>query len=224
MTESRGLRRSRPAGELAALLERAASLWAQGGPMSAMASQLGCTRSSLGGVISRHRRQGGTLFPPRSASNPHGGARRGQKPKRVETLVAEPQGSPLTAKSRLEAVMKPEAVDGRPRGRLGAPDGVLELQADASVRAEGGVSLIDLPHDGCRYPVSESGPMLFCGAQSEFGKSWCPTHAAIVRSVLGVSGAGSSRAIIDGPTPGAHPAQPLCGTRLTKLGRRRWTP
>ena len=69
MTESRGLRRSRPEGELAALLERAASLWAQGLPMSAMAARLGCTRSSLGGLISRHRRQGGTLFPPRAASN-----------------------------------------------------------------------------------------------------------------------------------------------------------
>ena len=72
--------------------------------MSSMASQLGCMRSALGGLISRHRRQGGTLFPPRVPGNQHGGARRAKLEAPiivVEDAHRSPPSGLQTAKSGL---------------------------------------------------------------------------------------------------------------------------
>lgn len=38
------------------------------------------------------------------------------------------------------------------------------------------VSMVDLEHDMCRWPIGVDRPYLFCGSATESGKSYCPTH------------------------------------------------
>ena len=40
----------------------------------------------------------------------------------------------------------------------------------------GNVALIDLSSDGCRYPVNEISPFLFCNHRQLEGSSYCPGH------------------------------------------------
>jgi hypothetical protein len=182
-------------------LDAIAALWAQEPslPLSTIASELGATRGAIAGQIARARRKGDPRFGLRPPGNQHTAPRDAESDRkpRPAPVVAEPQGSPPTAKSSPEAVEEPKVVESRPGGSRAAANGVLEpapIKAAAPVRCEGGVSLVDLPRDGCRYPVNESGPIRFCGARCDFGKSWCACHAAIVRSGVGVSGARTFRA------------------------------
>jgi hypothetical protein len=176
----------KPEADRAELLDRAAELWRLGLSQSGIASRLGLTRSALGGAIAHARLNGSDQFPPRAASNQHGhgGASPGSGVRRAKRVASVVQGGSLTAKSAPEAVMAPQIVERRSDGPPDAVNGGLEpepTKAAAPDRREG-VSLIDLPYDGCRYPVNESGPIRFCCARCEFGKSWCSRHAAIVRS------------------------------------------
>jgi hypothetical protein len=108
-------------------------LWRQGLPMSVMASRLGCSRSLLGGLISRHRRQGGTLFPRRAAGAQHGGARPGPRPPQ-EKAIAEPRRGLGTAKLGLKAV----------HGALRRPAVLAALRARRLSR----------PRTACRWSIS----------------------------------------------------------------------
>ncbi len=40
----------------------------------------------------------------------------------------------------------------------------------------GNVSLVDLAIDGCRYPVNDISPFLFCNHRQIEGSSYCPGH------------------------------------------------
>jgi hypothetical protein len=147
-------------------LDAIAALWALEPqlPLSAIASELGATRGAIAGRIQRARRAGDLRFGPRPPGNQHGSNAASDRQPRLRPSKPKRVVEPAPVVEPLLGLVK------------------IAGQADAPVLRETGVSLIELAANGCRYPVNESGPIRFCGARCEFGKSWCSRHAAIVRS------------------------------------------
>ncbi len=74
--------------------EQLVELWAAGATLAEICIALGATRGSIAGKISRARKAGDPRFVKRPRRNAG----------RRDRVSAEPQGSPLAAKSLLEAV------------------------------------------------------------------------------------------------------------------------
>ena len=61
------------------------------------------------------------------------------------------------------------------------PTGIVDLPADTPGRAEGGLGIFDLQPDSCRYPCAGDGvAIVYCGATSVDGCSWCERHLRVV--------------------------------------------
>jgi GcrA cell cycle regulator len=61
------------------------------------------------------------------------------------------------------------------------PTGLKDLPADVPGRAEGGLGIFDLQPDSCRYPCAGDGvAIVYCGATSVDGCSWCERHLRVV--------------------------------------------
>lgn len=130
-------------------MKKAAQMWDKGLSMGEIAKELGTTRGSVSGKISRNR----SMFP--------------QKEKTVK--------EPVLIKKKLREYQKPSSAM---RFVLGAPKTVKfkEPELDEYEKARlPGVSLVD--NNGCMYPLTESVPHMFCGCNRvELGR-YCEYHA-----------------------------------------------
>ena len=144
--------------------ERLVELWAAGSTLSEICAELGSTRGSIAGKISRARRAGDPRFVKRPS-------RIAGRPRRVSAM---PQGSPPTAESRSKAVREPSVAEGRPEGSQSA---LTSAPKSAQPRL-----LIDLGPTDCRWPVGEAadGRHLFCGAPQTPSRPYCLLHCARV--------------------------------------------
>jgi hypothetical protein len=141
--------------------EQLVELWAAGATLSEICAELGSTRGSIAGKISRAHRAGDPRFVKRPSRNAG----------RRDHVSDEPQGSPLAAKSPLEAVRGPRVDEGRPEGALTA--------ATEPARPR---LLVDLDPADCRWPVGEApdGRHLFCGRPQAPGRLYCAQCCARV--------------------------------------------
>lgn len=129
-------------------IKKAAQMWDQGSSMGEIAKELGITRNSVSGKMSRNR----SIFPKKG----------------------QPAREPVLIKKKAREYQKPSSVM---RSVLGAPKTARfeepELDEYEKERLPG-VSLAD--NDGCMYPLTESSPHMFCGCNRvELGR-YCEYH------------------------------------------------
>lgn len=95
---------------------------------------------------------------------------------KVDRLGLEPRRKGVPRGSRSRARDKPHTPQAFPR----APD-TEELQELASKPPRAGkpLSVLDIDHTTCKWPLDDGPDYTFCGAKPKAGKPYCPHHCAV---------------------------------------------
>lgn len=129
-------------------IDHMARLWAAGRSMREIAAEVGLSRNSVAGHISRNRK----LF-----------ARKNKAEKALEAIEPQPAPTRRAAKKiapapSYEPITRPEA-KAYDLGRMPHAKDLLALN----------------PCD-CRWPLTDNGPHMFCAEEVVEGSSWCAHH------------------------------------------------
>lgn len=117
-------------------------------------------------VVGKARRSGIAL------TNNHYSYATGSRRKRPEPKINPLDGWRPAKNPRWEALSAAKAA---------GPPQATSLPADVPGRAEGGLGIFDLQPDSCRYPCAGDGvAIVYCGATSVDGCSWCERHLRVV--------------------------------------------
>ena len=141
--------------------ERLLDLWQSGATSSAIAAELGVTRSSIMGHVLRARDKGDPRAVSRAPSRP-------RKPK-TATVAVLPKPR-VKSFDRVLIIPKPDVVKVTASPRVELPPALAP------------VPLVDCRPGCCRWPVGrDERGHLFCDAPVEAGKrpQWCAEHRAI---------------------------------------------
>lgn len=142
---------------------RAAKLWQDGASAGQIAAEFGCSRSSVIGIAHRNR----ALFPnkPPSAKKPRA-----------------PKSGPM---ARPFVVRKPKVA--WPKAPVLPKAEPVEEKPDPDFQPPNPVSILDLTHETCRWPLWPMGDHpgaggLYCGEAVDGESAWCRHHRLRARA------------------------------------------